>query len=763
MKKKIFCILMSLCMIIPCAFMLTGCGHKHSASTEWSKDETHHWHSCTNGDDCTEKIDSAEHDWNEGEITTAPTCTEDGVKTFTCSVCSQTKTETLPASGHSFETEWSTNETHHWYAATCEHSTEEKDKSEHVFGEWTTKTAETCTSPEVEIRSCECGYSEERNGTPATGHSYSSEWSKDETHHWHQAICSHTSEISDKSVHDWNSGEILENATYSKVGKIRVTCTTCTYSKINDIQKLTEREQSAITNVQGLTKMYDGTPVANPSYDKIGDGQISFEWWQGQTKLISAPTNAGTYNVKVIMAQGTDYKATETVKEFVIMKVALNITNIEKIYDTTNTLTSPVSTDQGLINGDDVTFTATFEGVDAGSAMAAIPTLSGTDAENYIINNWSGSIVKKELTNISMTKVYDGDNTFSFTATSDNGVVNDEVVSYIFTADDKNVSSVEKKVLVNFESTTPETSKNYTFKLKDVTAIITKKPLTNITYSHAFNTSKNIATGNLTTENGVIGEDQVAVTGKFTTAYVGAEIESLKLSGANASNYSIAISDVNASITKNVVENINYLNDAQRNKFLATCLCGENYDIMKYTLKPVNIYTYIYTYLNLQTWVDKNDISITYYDSTDTLKESPLASKPTIAGTYTLVLTVADSDNYTGDSFETTYTVNHNLNEIGSCSCGHDESVEITLTENTGSTTQNFTANETYYFKASFVEGTVYTISLSGEFGTISVLDSTGNAVNSDNDTYTFSTADTYYIIVSCTTAQENGTLSINI
>ena len=40
------------------------------------------------------------HSWNEGEITTAPTCENAGVKTYTCTVCNATKTEAINATGH---------------------------------------------------------------------------------------------------------------------------------------------------------------------------------------------------------------------------------------------------------------------------------------------------------------------------------------------------------------------------------------------------------------------------------------------------------------------------------------------------------------------------------------------------------------------------------------------------------------------------------------------------------------------------------------
>jgi len=72
----------------------------HSYSTSWSKDADNHWHECAK---CGDKKDSAAHSWNSGEITTAATCTTDGAKKYTCTVCSQTKTETVTQTGHSYQ------------------------------------------------------------------------------------------------------------------------------------------------------------------------------------------------------------------------------------------------------------------------------------------------------------------------------------------------------------------------------------------------------------------------------------------------------------------------------------------------------------------------------------------------------------------------------------------------------------------------------------------------------------------------------------
>ena len=47
-----------------------------------------------------EVIPAKGHSWNEGEITTAPTCENAGVKTYTCTACNATKTEAIDATGH---------------------------------------------------------------------------------------------------------------------------------------------------------------------------------------------------------------------------------------------------------------------------------------------------------------------------------------------------------------------------------------------------------------------------------------------------------------------------------------------------------------------------------------------------------------------------------------------------------------------------------------------------------------------------------------
>lgn len=55
------------------------------------------------------------HSWDDGVVTTEPTCTEKGVKTFTCTVCQATKTEDVAETGHKAADAVRENEV----AATC--------------------------------------------------------------------------------------------------------------------------------------------------------------------------------------------------------------------------------------------------------------------------------------------------------------------------------------------------------------------------------------------------------------------------------------------------------------------------------------------------------------------------------------------------------------------------------------------------------------------------------------------------------------------
>ena len=95
--------------------------HNHRFAEEWSKNENYHWYASLCGHDDT--IVNYLHKWDDGKVTTAPTETADGVNTFTCTDCGQTKTQAIPALNHqhTFADEYSYDAEYHWYAPTCAH------------------------------------------------------------------------------------------------------------------------------------------------------------------------------------------------------------------------------------------------------------------------------------------------------------------------------------------------------------------------------------------------------------------------------------------------------------------------------------------------------------------------------------------------------------------------------------------------------------------------------------------------------------------
>lgn len=110
------------------------------------------------------------HTWDNGTVTTEPTETTPGVRTFTCAVCSQTKTEVIPATGaHTF-----------------------------VF---TKNVAPSCTEAGYDLYTCSgCGATEQRNVKPALGHK-------------------------------WDSGTVTAEPTEKDPGTMTYTCTVCGQTK----------------------------------------------------------------------------------------------------------------------------------------------------------------------------------------------------------------------------------------------------------------------------------------------------------------------------------------------------------------------------------------------------------------------------------------------------------------------------------------------------------------------------------------------------
>ena len=93
MKRKSFLAIMVLMLAI---VLLTACNKdgKHNFAEEWSNNETHHWHACTDKG-CKETKDKVEHTWDGGNVTVEPTTEQKGTMVYTCTVCRREKTKSI--------------------------------------------------------------------------------------------------------------------------------------------------------------------------------------------------------------------------------------------------------------------------------------------------------------------------------------------------------------------------------------------------------------------------------------------------------------------------------------------------------------------------------------------------------------------------------------------------------------------------------------------------------------------------------------------
>lgn len=148
------------------------------------------------------------HTWDNGTVTTEPTETTPGVRTFTCAVCSQTKTEVIPATGaHTF-----------------------------VF---TKNIAPSCTEAGYDLYTCSgCGATEKRNVKPALGHKWDSgtvtaePTEKDPgTMTYTCTVCGQTkTEVipaTGPHTHVWDEGTVTVAPTETTPGVRTYTCTVC--------------------------------------------------------------------------------------------------------------------------------------------------------------------------------------------------------------------------------------------------------------------------------------------------------------------------------------------------------------------------------------------------------------------------------------------------------------------------------------------------------------------------------------------------------
>ena len=230
---------------------------------------------------------------------------------------------------HKYSSEWKFDEKTHWHECTTKKHTDTTEKTPHVFT-WTEKTPAGFHTDKVEKGVCECGYETERTISGTATHTYGTEWTKDESGHWHDSTCDATAPTHDAikgnfAAHTFDEGKVTKPADYGVVGEKKFTCTVCGYSYTQEIPALGAKDNTiSFANDLVDEKTYDGLAfIIDPAkVNRKGDGEITITYKGENDTAFSetAPKNAGEYTVKATVKGTAEWKGGEITTTIIINK-----------------------------------------------------------------------------------------------------------------------------------------------------------------------------------------------------------------------------------------------------------------------------------------------------------------------------------------------------------------------------------------------------------------------------------------------------------
>lgn len=201
-----------------------------------------------------ETIAALGHSWDEGTVTTEPTCTETGIRTFTCvRGCGETKTESVPAAGHS-------------------------------YGNWSVKTAPTAEAAGVLVRVCEVCVGEETSDIPILN-------ADDYTVTTINATCAAEGSVTytyakdgqeidvavvsiPKTAHSWGEWRVTKQPTYTEAGQETRTCSVCNDTETRAVaalglaQKFVD-EVAAVAEATDRQSQFEAISAALTTYAQL--------------------------------------------------------------------------------------------------------------------------------------------------------------------------------------------------------------------------------------------------------------------------------------------------------------------------------------------------------------------------------------------------------------------------------------------------------------------------------------------------------------
>ena len=415
---------------------LASCAKKHNFADKWTFDSTNHWHVCQDKD-CQEKGDLSEHSFDAGVVKAESSETTTGLKVYTCSTCGYQKEEILPKLEHTHRasSQYFSDANDHWHI--CLGCEQPIDKAAHQFGAGVVKIEATEHNPGLKVYTCSVCHYEKEETLPKLEHTHveKAEWKSDATRHWHECEgCEEKLSLANHTASDWI---IDTQADYGVPGLRHKECTVCHRELEREPISALAPETDSVNILVGLDKTYDGNAVTLDiaNIEVASNRTPTIEWYEGNTKLASAPVNAGSYSVKAFVPSTERWSDAYDIEYFTIAKANGNIYDVDisalnKEYDGTpadiNQITFSTNVEVPLLVEwyKDETLLPSAP-VDAGDYSIKLYS----DDDNFIDTSYTGyfTISKKTLTLPSLDDIYLPEGEY-VTLSEENGVIAGETV-----------------------------------------------------------------------------------------------------------------------------------------------------------------------------------------------------------------------------------------------------------------------------------------------------------------------------------------------
>ena len=259
------------------------------------------------------------HSWDNGKVTKAATCTTAGTKTYTCTRCKKTRTETIAATGHkavkdaavaaTCETAGKTEGSHCSVCGTVLKAQTTTAALGHSWDNGKVTKAATCTTTGTKTYTCTRCKKTRTETIAATGHKEVKDAAvaatcetAGKTEGSHCSVCGTVLKAQTTTAalgHSWDGGKVTKAATCTTAGTKTYTCTRCKKTRTETIaatghKAVKEAAVAATCETAGKTEGSHCSVCGTVLKAQTTTAALGHSWDNGKVTKAATCTTTGT-------------------------------------------------------------------------------------------------------------------------------------------------------------------------------------------------------------------------------------------------------------------------------------------------------------------------------------------------------------------------------------------------------------------------------------------------------------------------------------